>query len=88
LSGKLNSGTSEKALDVAHEFERWLDNDLWRGKQRFLIDTGSAIPLIRKDRQGCSLSPILFNIYLEKTLDHWKKSCERIVTSNKIMVSL
>ena len=27
-------------------------------------------------RLGCILSQILFNMYLEKTLDHWKKSCQ------------
>jgi Retroviral aspartyl protease. len=49
LSGKLNSGTLEKSLDVSHEFERWLGNNLWRCKRKFLIDTGSPISLIRKD---------------------------------------
>ena len=43
-------------------------------------------------RQGCSLSPILFNIYLEKkTLDHWKKSSEGMgvpIEENKFLFSL
>ena len=42
-------------------------------------------------RQGCSLSTILFNIYLKKTLDHWKKSCEGMgvpIEENKFLFSL
>ena len=42
-------------------------------------------------REGCSLSPILFNIYLEKTQDHWKKSCEGMgvpIEENKFLFSL
>ena len=42
-------------------------------------------------RQGCSLSPILFNIYLEKTLAHWKKSCGGMgvpIEENKFLFSL
>ena len=42
-------------------------------------------------RQGRSLSPILFNICLEKTLDHWRESCEGIgvsVEENKFLFSL
>lgn len=27
-------------------------------------------------RQGCSLSPLLFNIYVEMALKNWKRSCE------------
>jgi hypothetical protein len=27
-------------------------------------------------RQGCSLSPTLFKIYLEKVLRNWKKRCQ------------
>ena len=36
--------------------------------QRRLSD---PIEVTKGLRQGCSLSPILFNIYLEKTLDHF-----------------
>jgi hypothetical protein len=27
-------------------------------------------------RQGCSLSPLLFNIYTERALEEWKRSCQ------------
>ena len=41
-------------------------------------------------RQGRSLSTILFNIYLEKTLDYWKKSCQELgvpIEENKCLFS-
>ena len=42
-------------------------------------------------RQGCSLSPILFNTYVEKTRDHWKKSCQAMgvpIEESKCLCSL
>ena len=33
------------------------------------------IEVIKGLKKGCSISPILFNIYLKKTLDRWKNSC-------------
>jgi Reverse transcriptase (RNA-dependent DNA polymerase). len=41
-------------------------------------------------RQGCCLSPILFSIYLENSLYHWKKSCQGIgvpIKENKCLFS-
>jgi Reverse transcriptase (RNA-dependent DNA polymerase). len=42
-------------------------------------------------RQGCSLSFNLLDIYLEKTLDHWKKSYQGMgfpIKENKCLFSL
>jgi hypothetical protein len=29
-------------------------------------------------RQGCSLSPTLFKIYIQNALEHWQKKCARM----------
>ena len=41
-------------------------------------------------RQGCSLSPLLFKIYLERALRNWKKKCQQmgIPIQNTYMYSL
>ena len=79
----------EKAYDSVPHSNLWkvmADRDKWNNIKRVLTvnvayvkignELSDPIEVTKGLRQGCSLSPVLFNIYLEETLDHWKKSCQ------------
>jgi hypothetical protein len=38
-------------------------------------------------RQGCNLSPILFNIYLDNTLQKWKNKAHPRINTRKISIN-
>jgi hypothetical protein len=48
MSGKLGQVATEKAMLTTHDFERMLQHPLWKGKQKFLLDTGSAVSLLKQ----------------------------------------
>ena len=54
-------------------------------------ELSDTIEVTKGFRQGCSFPQILFNIYLEKTLHHWKKSYQGMgvpIKENKCLFSL
>ena len=81
-----NMGINGTILNILKEY--YTDNVAYVKIGNELSD---PIEVTKGLRQGCGLSPILFNIYLEKTLDHWKKSCKGMgvpIKENKFLFSL
>lgn len=64
-------GTSTYLIEIIQEF--YSDNIAYV-KQGLL--QSEPFQTTKGLRQGCSMSPILFNIYVETALKNWKRSCE------------
>ncbi|KAI5752456.1 hypothetical protein M8J77_017138 [Diaphorina citri] len=72
--------------DIGVKFtDRRLIFNLYKGQKAYIeIGTESETASIRKGvRQGCQISPYLFNIYIEKAIRECKECCTGVMLSGK-----